>query len=677
MKPYEAETAEEHLRTIDIQPRVQTGSPSPRLVRHVRRKRRRRGLIAAAVVLAILAGSAGGAYYAYVSVKRQATQLEAALVSHLESGQHDLQIGEADLKQATNTRDEKLIADAKVRFASAKAQFEAARTEADSSNLLRQLERVPGVGTSVAARHSTVDGASEMGVHLSLAGTTLADLDDVLVRPSGAGQQRNLLTMITDVQGKIGPVRKELQSALAASADVDVAVLPTSQQVTFQHAIGTISKALSALDQFQSLIPIITEVLGGNGVRNYLIEQVNPAELRPGGGFIGTYSILRAEHGSLSLVKSGNAYELSDPRAAVGQKGYVAPPSPFIQFIPNTSWSFVDSNFFPEFASNAQAADSFVEPRLGFHIDAVVAIDYYTVAKILELTGAIPVPGYPITLTSDNFVSTVAQYDIRQLQDPNAALIHKAIVSATAGPLLQRIVGLQPSQWPTLIAAFNDMSASRHLQSYFDNQDVEKAMTQYGWSGALNTTRTSDYMMEVEANLGGTKANYFVTRHYTVDLTRIGPVIHHKVSVDITDSMPYSYVPNEYYQAYIRMLTAGNADSMSDDLSHPQHQTTAPPGTKVLDGWIRIHGYGHDRVVTFNWNTPWQPNGRGVEQIYWQKEPGTQADKVDVTWNDGNGHIYKVSGDLAQDRVITLAPNGVSLVQGQVGTAQLPSLSLG
>jgi len=36
-----------------------------------------------------------------------------------------------------------------------------------------------------------------------------------------------------------------------------------------------------------------------------------------------------------------------------------------------------------------------------------------------------------------------------------------------------------------------------------------------------------------------------------------------------------------------------------------------------------------------------------------------------------------VSGDLSQDRVITLAPTAVTLTQGQIGTAQLPNLSLG
>lgn len=652
---------------------------SSRATNHRRRKRVRHPwrVVALLVLVGILAGLGGGGVYAN-SVRNDAAALEATLISDLERGQSELEAGKTSLKEANSTHDEKLIAQAKTQFSAAQVQFQSASETADKSKLLRQLEGVPYVGPGVRSRHISVDSVAAMGVQLSLAGGHLADLDDQLIKPVGGSQEgSSLLTVVGQVQSQIASVTDELKNALAAADRVDLTILPASQQASFQHARGSIVQALAGITQFQTLVPIMTEVLGGNGARTYLIEQVNPSELRPGGGFIGTYSVLRADHGALSLVASGNAVDLILPRTSVGQPGYIAPPLPFEQFIPGTGWSFIDSNFFVDFPSNAAAGENFAGPHLHVHIDAVFAIDYYTVAGMLSVTGPIAVPGHNLTLSGPNFVSTAVQYDIASLKDPAAAAIHKAILSAVAGPLLQRIVALQPSQWPALISALNTLAASRDLQVYFNNGDVEKTMTQYGWSGVLNTARSADYMMEIEANLGGTKANYFVTRHYTVELTRIGSVIHHKVTIDIWDDMPYDYVPNEYYQAYIRMVTAGDADSMSDDLSHPQHQTPAPSGAQVLDGWIRIHGYHHDRVITFNWNTPWHPNGRGVEQIYWQKQPGTQADKVDVVWNDGNGHTYKVSGDLGQDRVITLAPNGVSLTEGQVGTAQLPSLSLG
>jgi hypothetical protein len=64
-------------------------------------------------------------------------------------------------------------------------------------------------------------------------------------------------------------------------------------------------------------------------------------------------------------------------------------------------------------------------------------------------------------------------------------------------------------------------------------------------------------------------------------------------------------------------------------------------------------------------------------QIYWQKQPGANADRIYVTWHDGSGHTYKTKGELGQDRVITLAPAGVTFTQGHLGIFQLPRLSLG
>jgi len=49
-------------------------------------------------------------------------------------------------------------------------------------------------------------------------------------------------------------------------------------------------------------------------------------------------------------------------------------------------------------------------------------------------------------------------------------------------------------------------------------------------------------------------------------------------------------------------------------------------------------------------------------------------DAAHLTWTIG-GHRYETSGDLAQDRLITLGPSGVTLTPGVAGSAQLPNLS--
>jgi Protein of unknown function (DUF4012) len=627
------------------------------------------------VVVVIVAGSAGASAYAYTTIKEQVGQLQAQLTVHLQAGQTELEAAKASLKLANTNHDEALVVQAKAHFANAKAQFTAASRLADSSALLHRLEELPAVGDVARSRHTAVDGIAQMGVAISDAGLELAALAGQLIQPATASgpEGRTLLTVLEQTHTSLVTVRADLDRAQKAAARVDVRVLPAGQQGTFGKARDTISSALAAIDEFEQLVPVLTEMLGGNGARVYLIEQVNPAELRAGGGFIGTFSALRADHGTLTLVSSGDSYQLADPRPLIGQPGYVAPPGPLREsLLTDTSWSFVDSNFFPDFPSNAKAAERFAQPRLG-GIAAVIAIDYYAVAKLLEVTGPMVVPGYGITVDANNFVSIVIQHSLVQ-DDAN-----KAILSAIAGPLMQRISTLPPDRWPALIGALNDLATAHHIQAYFNNDTVEKEIDHFGWSGALNLTVSRDYMMEVESNLGATKANYFVTRNFTLELTRSGATLHHKVTIDLTDNMPFSYRPNEYYRAYVSLYVPDTASSTSDNLRAVRYPNPAPPaGTLLIDGWVpTFHGYGHSAQAVFEYDTPWHADGRCEAQIYWQKQPGTLNDKIDVIWHDGSGHTYTTSGDLSQDRVIAFSTRGLSMAYGQTGQAKLPSLSLG
>jgi hypothetical protein len=639
-------------------------------------RRRHRALWALAIIVVIVACSGVGTAIAYMSVKSQASQLQAQLTIHLQLGQGELEAAKASLKTANSTHDEKLIAQTNVHFTTAKLQFMVARQMADSSQLLSRLEVLPAVGNLAQSRHTAVDGIADMGVAISDAGLELAKLDGQLIAPASAGGQqgRTLLTVLNQTSSSLVIVRKDLDLAQKAAANVDVNIVPAGQQASFLKAQGTIATALAAADEFARLVPIITEILGGNGGRNYLIEQVNPSELRPGGGFIGTYSVLRADQGTLKLLTSGDGYQLADPRAEIGQRGYVTPPGPFRESIlPTTSWSFVDSNFYPDFPANARSAQGFVAPRLGIQIDGVISIDYYAVAKMLELTGPMTVPGYSLTVNSTNFVSEVIQGDLA------GDAVHKALLRAIAGPLMDRLSTLPADRWPALIGALNDLSAARHLQAYFNNSAVEKEVDRIGWSGVVNPTAANDYMMEVESNLGGTKANYFLTRQFTVELTRSGGTLHHKVTIDLVDNMPFYYRPGEYYRAYVAMYVNTTVSSAHSTLRAVKYPDAAPPaGTTFLDGWLPLfHGYGHSAEMVFEYDTPWLADSRGDHSTYWQKQPGTLNDKITVVWHDGYGHTYSMSDALGGDRVITVSTRGMSIYPGRPAQAQLPSLSLG
>lgn len=640
-----------------------------------RRRRRLRShrLMATLVAAIVVVGIGGVTDLAYVSLKSRADQLQAGLTVDLQAGQQELDAGKASLTAANTKHDATQVDVAVTHFAAAKNHFLAASRLADGSQLLRYLEYAPGVGDQARSRHVAVDGIASMGASISDAGQELTGLDGQLLQPPSSGAAgRTLLTVLAQTHTSLTKVRAALESAQAAAGQVDVQVLPGGEQATFLKARNTINTALSGLDEFDSLVPALTDVLGGNGPRTYLVEQVNPAELRAGGGFIGGYSVIRADHGSLTVIRSGDAYELANPRPLPGQQGFIPQPSPLREVIPRTSWSFVDSNLYPDFPSNAKEAASFAQPGLGTSVDAVISMDYYTVAKMLELTGPLAVPGYPITVDANTFIPQMIQHD---LTDAN----HKAILTAIAGPLMERVSTLSPDRWPALIAAFNSLVARRHFQAYFNNADVESEIDRVGWSGTMNPTGTADYMMEVESNYSGSKANYFVSRHYTVVLSRSGSELHHKVTVDLVNGTPYGSYVEVDYRADVRLYVGIPAAFTLDNLIPVRYPNPDPPlGTKLFNGWAPDIGCcGRQARVVFEYDTPWSVHDRGLHELYWQKQPGTVNDKVDVIWSDGAGHTYTATGDLSQDRVITLMPNGVTLTPGEPAHATLPSLSLG
>ena len=637
------------------------------------RRRRIRRLIAAGVTVLIVVGLGAGAIVSYGSLTAQAADLQAHLTTDLKSAQSDLEAGQASLTQANSTHDLSLVAQAKANFAAAEAQFQAAGQLADNSLLLRALERLPVVGNVALSRHTAVTGISNMGIAVTHAGQDLADLDGQLIKPPSSSQGgRTLLTVLAEVQPSLVKIRSDLVQAQTSAGDVDVEVLPAGQQATFVKARDTITSALAGLDEFDRLVPVLTEVLGGNGYRTYLIEQVNPAELRAGGGFIGTYSVLRADHGTLKLLKSGNAYDLANPRPQPGQPGFIPIPSPLREVIPTTSWSFVDSNVYPDFPSNAKSAIRFAQPRVGVKLDGVIAMDYYTVSKMLDLTGPIVVPGVG-TITGSNFIAKILPGDIAGNNT------HKEVLASIAGPLMQRVAALPTSRWPALISALNGLASQRHLQAYFNNAAAEDEIDRVGWSGAVNPTRAVDYMMEVESNYYGDKDNYYVARHYTVTLTRNGQTLLHQVTVDIVNGTPCGIYVRTSYRADVRLYFSDGATAESNNLRPVVYANPPPPvGTHLQDGWLPDipcgGGRGH---AVFEYDTPLAASTGNLDEIYWQKQPGTLNDTINVTWNEGAGHTYTAGGILAADRIIVLSQAGATLISGQPALASLPSLSLG
>jgi len=137
-----------------------------------------------------------------------------------------------------------------------------------------------------------------------------------------------------------------------------------------------------------------------NVERRFLVLLQNNMELRPGGGFLGQYAILKIKNGGItsSFFEDAN---LLDQRITAN----VPAPYPFKRMIGIKNWKFRDSNFSPNFPTNVEKAKYFYRLAGGNNsFDGVIAINSNVLSDVLKITGPITVPGYLDEFTSENVI---------------------------------------------------------------------------------------------------------------------------------------------------------------------------------------------------------------------------------------------------------------------------------
>ncbi|HXM54751.1 MAG TPA: DUF4012 domain-containing protein [Candidatus Dormibacteraeota bacterium] len=630
-----------------------------------------RRLPAAISVALVLATTAGvGAWWTIRSVRAT----EAQLVADLTRGAQELEAGKRQLAAAAPANLAPLDA-ATAQFDASRRDFAAAQAHARDSRTLAVLGAVPlAGGLAVAPRLRSALGVAEMGSHLADAGLGTVAVDAQLLAPAQAGLSggQRLVAFLASSGPGLAAVRGHLAKARDAARSVDPGVLPAGQRQLFQRTAADIEAALTGLDEFARVAAPIAQVLGAGGRRTYLLEQVDPAELRGAGGFIGSYSLLDVDHGRLTLGEARDVFLIDSPYPEPGQQNYVAAPAPVQQAIPH-GWVFGDSNHSPDFATAAQAGERLFANEAHRSVDGVVSIDPWAVAALLSVTGPLAIPQYGTTVRAQTFPEDVFQ---RLETATGNTPTRKDFFPAVAALVLERINALPSSQWSQLLTALNQAVTQRHLQVYLDDPAGEAVMAEVGWAGAAigPSAGADEALMEVESNFGGTKANHFLTRRLTLDLTVNGDRLDQVLRVEWQNDTPAGYLGDTRdYTAYARVYlpraaTAAHATDLTPD-ANPLDER--PDGAVLVDGWASVHT-GARLAWSVAWSTPLTSPDRRYA-IYWRKQAGTLDDAVHVVLHV-DGRTLSADTDLGQDRTIVLTPLGIQLRSGTGGAATLPFL---
>ncbi len=305
-----------------------------------------------------------------------------------------------------------------------------------------------------------------------------------------------------------------------------------------------------------ALTGMVRYFLESDSEKVFLVLFQNNMEIRPGGGFIGAFGILKMKNGRISEFQSHDTGNF-DGRIPDTAK----PPYPMAETLRIKSWKLRDSNFSPDFPTNADKALEFYRlGQGGEKFDGVIAITTNVLTSFLKVTGPIELPGYPGEYKDEDAVLAL-EYQVEQdfWKQGIATGERKTILSDLGKAILKKTAELSLSEQMKLAGiALEDLNR-KDIQLLFFDENLQDKVRKAGWDGRVDREWSGDYLMAVDANLGAYKSDYRMRRSmdYSVDLSDENPKAVLKIAYAHTGKEK-DYMTRDYL-SYLRVYVPEGA----------------------------------------------------------------------------------------------------------------------
>lgn len=339
----------------------------------------------------------------------------------------------------------------------------------------------------------------------------------------------------------------------------------------FVAALSRLSASISAIaptagrgEAYEAIAMLDASIawLTGDTPQHILIMFQNPSEIRPGGGFLGSFAHLTLHKGSITALEVQDIYDLDGQMVKK-----VIPPVALQRLTPN--WGARDANWFADFPRSARKVSQFLEDSRifrdrGIRFSAVIAINVNLIRDILDIVGPLTIPqdhGAAMTVTADTFLADI-QKEVETAQN-------KGIVKQATPALFEKIGTIDSAGKKRLALAVGARFARKDIMAYFVNPIMESFVTGLNAAGDLYPAPEAfagSYLSVSVANIAGGKTDLNIIQ--SIDLTetvnRDGSVIS---ELSVTRAHATTDRPESWYRAtnkaFIRIFTAPGTEELS------------------------------------------------------------------------------------------------------------------
>lgn len=451
----------------------------------------------------------------------------------------------------------------------------------------------------------------------SLAEDSEIFIDGVFVSGKSVGSSEEIIDAKNRLDKNIQLILPEITTLSQKLPDWNPRLIEIKEKLT------QVEKSIETYEKFS---PEVDSILASGTEKKYLILFANNMEIRPGGGFIGSFAIIKVSDYAIYDIR---VYDVYDADGQLTTR--IEPPYAISEYLNQPFWYLRDSAFEGDFATNLKEAENFLALEMGeSDFDGGALITTTAVQYMLDAMDELYIPEYQDTITAGNFflkTQLAAEKDFFP-----GSTQKKRFLSSVIDQMLVKISEADPQKLLTKIElALNQ----KQIVAMSQDPDMQTLLEQNLWTGSMidpgceekqEKNCISNYIYQLDANLGVNKVNYFIKRPTELETTinDEGDIIN-KFLVLYENNSPEDAFPGGTYKNFV--------------------QTYLPPNSQILE--IKIDGEKTEKfnesnfqykkvemmlnikpkqsaLVEFTYKLPTKIiSGDGIYQFIYQKQVGS------------------------------------------------------
>ena len=442
---------------------------------------------------------------------------------------------------------------------------------------------------------------------------------------------------ITEALAELDALRQEFGKIDSNSYPVKIGNFAVRENIknvgnqldSFEYILANAKPLLSSLPQ----------ALGSPVSQTYLILFQNDKELRPTGGFISAYALVKLSNGKIQIIKSDDIYPLDQDRKILPA------PKPIIDYLMVDGFYMRDTNFSPDFKKSMQDFEVYYAQSNSPAISGIIALDTHFVEKMMELSGPLVVPGYTfdfagsgysscrqggIAFTAENVVCRLEVYAEKLMI--GGGRDRKAMLGDLMDKLLDWLMHAPQDRWGQITNQVLGEAQGKHLLLYFHDKSLQELAENYNFAGRVKEF-SGDYLGIYDANLAAAKSDLYMTR-------RVEKSILGKSDGSIQVKLTLTYANTGYadgwlnttYRDYQRIYVPKGSTLINYSGGDLKPQVYEDLGKTVIANFIRVAPKSSTTVI-YEYQLPFKTPKDRIFKMLIQKQGGIDEASYLINFN--------------------------------------------